>query len=83
MTRSDIIVSIEQIVRDELDDDSIVLHAATSASDVDGWDSLAHVRIVVAIEQAFNTRFSVGDITEIRDVGGLVSMVERAVAPRP
>ena len=77
MDEKDILARIAQIVREELDDDSIVLTPATKASDVEGWDSLAHVRIVVGVEKAFNARFPTGDINRLASVGDLVKLVER------
>lgn len=75
---SDILDRIQDVVRDELDDDEIALTNETSASDVDGWDSLAHVRIVIAIEGEFGVRFDTGKITSLKNVGDLVALVEEA-----
>ena len=69
---------IEEIVRDELDDESIALTEQTRASDVDGWDSLAHVRIVIAVETAFGLRFDTSDIGALKAVGDLAALVERS-----
>ena len=69
---------IEEIVRDELDDESIALTEQTRASDVDGWDSLAHVRIVIAVETAFGLRFDTSDIGALKTVGDLAALVERS-----
>lgn len=68
---------IEEIVRDELDDETISLTPQTKASDVEGWDSLAHVRIVIAVETAFGLRFDTSDIGALKSVGDLVALVER------
>lgn len=68
---------IEEIVRDELDDETITLTPATKASDVEGWDSLAHVRIVIAVETAFGLRFDTRDIGALKSVGDLAALVER------
>lgn len=73
---SDNLDRIQDVVRDELDDDAIVLTSDTKASDVDGWDSLAHVRIVIAIESEFGLRFDTSDITSLKNVGDLVRLVE-------
>jgi acyl carrier protein len=73
---SDILDRIQDVVREELEDDGIVLTPDTKASDVDGWDSLAHVRIVIAIESEFGLRFDTGDITSLKTVGDLARLVE-------
>lgn len=72
-----ILSKIEMIVRDELDDDDIVLTPETRARDVDGWDSLAHIRLMVAVERAFSVRFTTAAITELENVGALISLIER------
>ena len=77
MDSTEILPKIIEIVRDELDDDSIALTRETKARDVEGWDSLAHVRIVIAVETAFSARFGTAEITSLSDVGELVDLVER------
>ena len=76
MTDEEVLRQIEQIVRDELDDDEIHLSMTTRASDVEGWDSLAHIAIVVSVEHAFGAQFSTSEITTLKDVGHLVRLVQ-------
>lgn len=71
---------IEGVVRDELDDDAITLAPWMAAKDVDGWDSLANVRIMVGIERAFKVRFNTVDITKAKNIEVLVAMVQAALA---
>ena len=79
MTDSEILERVNDIVRDVLAIDNLSLQSSTTASDVDGWDSLTHVQIIVAIEKAFNIRFRTGEMTGIADVGDLVSRIARRV----
>ena len=74
-----VLETITQIVREELEDDAIVLTPQTRARDVPGWDSLAHVRIVVAIEDAFDTEFETSAVTGLRNVGDLVDLVDASI----
>ena len=76
MTDEDVLSGINEVVRDQLDDDDIVLGMDTAASDVDGWDSLAHVRIMIAVEEKFGVRFQTSEITSLKSVGGLVSLIQ-------
>lgn len=71
-----VLSEIEAIVRDELDRDDVVLRPETTAKDVEGWDSLTNIRIMVAIERRFWIRFSVMEVTEIPNVGELVKVIE-------
>lgn len=75
MTDDEILSRITDVVRDQLDDDEITLTAATEANSVDGWDSLAHVRIMIAVEEEFGVRFQTSEITSLKNVGGLVALV--------
>ena len=47
-------------------DDSIVLHDTTTAADVDGWDSLMHINIVIAVEKHFGIRFATAEISRLK-----------------
>lgn len=79
MTNQDVLENITDIIRENLDNDDIVLTAETKAEDVDGWDSLAHVRIMVAVEEAFNVRFTTDEITSLKDVGSLIALIQARV----
>ena len=63
------------IFQDVLDDDSLAIDATTTAQDVDGWDSLAHIRLVVSIEKAFALRFSAAEISELQNVGDMAALI--------
>jgi len=63
------------IFQDVLDDDSLEIDATTTAQDVDGWDSLAHIRLVVSIEKAFSLRFSAAEISELQNVGDMAALI--------
>lgn len=69
---------IQQLVpifQDVFDDDSLTIYATTTAEDVDGWDSLAHIRLIVSIEKAFSMRFTAAEISELQNVGEMVNLI--------
>jgi acyl carrier protein len=68
------------IFQDVLDDDSLAIDATTTAQDVDGWDSLAHIRLVVSIEKAFSLRFSAAEISELQNVGDMAALIVKKQA---
>jgi acyl carrier protein len=63
------------IFQDVFDDDTLTIQASTSASDVDGWDSLAHIRLIVALEQAFQVRFRASEVSSFQRVADVVAAI--------
>ncbi len=72
-----IIQGLTPIFRDVFDDDELVISEVTTAPDVEGWDSLANIRIMVSIEKAFGVRFAAAEISRLKDVGTLAELVLR------
>jgi len=70
-----ILQKLTPIFCDVLDDDSLTITQGTTAEDIDGWDSLAHIRLVVSIEKAFNVRFSAAEISGLENVGAMAALI--------
>jgi acyl carrier protein len=64
------------IFHDVLDDDEIVLAPHLTAGDVEGWDSLAHVRLILTIERAFGVSFTASEVGRLKNVGELASLIQ-------
>jgi acyl carrier protein len=79
MTPSGTLEQVAAIVADTLGLDAVTLTPSTTAADVEGWDSLANVQIIVAIEKKFGMRFRTGDIATIRNVGELVARIDARI----
>lgn len=75
MTEDQILRALETIIADIVDHDSVTLTKNTTADDVDGWNSMAHVRILVATEKHFGVRFDTREISSLDDVGVLVDLI--------
>jgi len=76
MDESDIYARLTEIFEDVFDDDSITVTAALSAKDVDGWDSLTHIRLILTVERAFKVKFSTSEIGKMETVGDLVALIK-------
>jgi acyl carrier protein len=76
MDESDIYARLTEIIRDFFDDESITATAALSAKDVDGWDSLTHIRLMLTLEKAFKVKFSTLEIGRMETVGDLVTIIK-------
>lgn len=66
---------LSQVFRDVLDEPDLQLTRATTADDVEAWDSLAHVQLMVAVERAFGIKLRTGEIANLADVGELLDLV--------
>lgn len=80
MDRADILKQVNEIFVEVLDNDAVILSDETTAADVEDWDSLNHIQLVVAIEQQFNLRFSSKEIQTWNNVGELVSCIQNKQA---
>ena len=69
MDVNEIISQYQEIFKDVLDNDDVVLKYETTAADVEDWDSLSHIQIVVAIEKHFKIKFTTAEIREFKNVG--------------
>lgn len=68
------------IFQDVFDNDDIVLTPNLTANEVEGWDSLGHVRLMVAIEKALGISLSTSEITGLANVGELAAVISRKLA---
>ena len=75
MDRSEILKQVQDIFRDILDDEEIVLEDSTTANDVEGWDSLTHIQLIVAIEKQFKIKFTSKEILSWRNVGDMLDSI--------
>lgn len=72
--------SLTRIFCDVFDDDELLISEVTTSLDIEGWDSLANIRIMVSIEKAFGIRFTAAEISNLKDVGALAELVLRKQA---
>jgi acyl carrier protein len=80
MTTEQIYTELTRVFRDVLQAENLVIGPTTVAEDVKGWDSAAHVNLILAIEMELNVVFNTGEIDEMRTVGDLVDAIERKLA---
>ena len=75
MSRDEVFENVKGIIIDFFDDDEIEITEKTVAADVDGWDSLAHISILSALEDRFRIQFNVEDAQHIKCVGDIVDII--------
>ena len=79
MTQSEVITRLQPIF-DDLFMESVVLTPELSADDVEEWTSLLQISILLAVEEAFNIRFRVGEVEATKNVGEFADLIERRAA---
>jgi acyl carrier protein len=75
METAEIYQEFTKIFHDVFNDDSIVVRPDLAANDVEGWDSLSHIRLVLTVERSFGVKFSASEISKLKSVAGLVDLV--------
>lgn len=71
---------LQTVFRNVFGDDQIVLREDMTADDVDGWDSLAHLNLIIAIEKRFGIKFANAEISRLKDAGQNVGTLIQMVA---
>ena len=70
------IEKLTKVFQQVFDDDSIVLTPQTTANDIDDWDSLSHVNLILAVENQFNIRFTQKELLQQKNVGDLIKGID-------
>ena len=76
MNRTEIMAKLNEIFCDVFDDEDIVLTNETTADDIEDWDSLEQINLLVAIEKQFNIKFQLADVADLENVGAMADLVE-------
>lgn len=82
MNREMIYQRINEIFRDIFDDEELTVSAETTAADIEGWDSLVHVNLVISIEKQFEIKFKMEEFSVLRNVGAMVGLIEKYVSEK-
>lgn len=80
MDRTQIIEQLVSVMSDVFDVDDLVVTDATSAEDIEEWDSLSHIRFMITVERLFKFKFRNDEIAELKNVGDLVTAIQKKLA---
>jgi acyl carrier protein len=75
-----ILTQLTCIFREVFDDDDLVLKPELTANDVDGWDSLAHIRLIVSVQKACGVKFSAVEMSRLKNAGDLIALTKRKLS---
>ena len=71
---------LEPVFRQVFDDEAIVLSRATTADDIEAWDSLTHMNLVIALELRFKIKFALGELQQLKNVGDMLDLINKKLA---
>ena len=75
MTREEVFEKLNEVFRDVFDDEDITVTETTNSDDIEDWDSLSHINLVVAVEKEFGIKFSMGETQKMKNVGEMVDII--------
>lgn len=76
----DIMKDLQDIFRDVFDDEELVIQKEMSAEDIEDWDSLAQMRLIVAIEKHFRIQIPIEDVAMLENIGDMISLIKRQMS---
>ena len=80
MEKQGIFEAVQDIFRDNFDDEELVITRETSADDIEDWDSLEQINLLTAMEKKFGLKFRLDDVRDLKNVGDLLDLIERLSA---
>lgn len=75
MTREKAYEVLNEIFREVFDDETLTVGSATTAEDIEDWDSLEHINLVVAVEKKFGVKFNIGEVNGMNNVGEMIETI--------
>lgn len=76
MTIDAMLDQLQSVFRDVFEDDELTIDRQTSADNVEGWDSLMHVSLMINVERVFGVKFSTTQVASLKNVGELMDLIE-------
>ncbi len=80
MDKQSIFEAVQEIFRDNFDDEELVITRETCADDIEDWDSLEQINLLTAMEKNFGLKFKLEDVRGLENVGDLLDLIERLTA---
>lgn len=75
MTRAELFEKVQEIFRDVFDDENLIIKESTNSNDIDDWDSINHINLVVAIESEVKIKFNLEELSTLKDVGAMLDLI--------
>ena len=79
MNRTEIFNKVQEVFREVLEDEELIIKEEYNASDIDEWDSLTHILLVVETEKKFDVKFLSSEIANWKDIGAMISAIQTKI----
>jgi acyl carrier protein len=80
LTTDQIEDTLSRVFQDVFDEDDIVIRPDLSAKDIPAWDSLTHIRLLLTVEREFHIKFSMTEVSDLKNVGELMELIQAKTA---
>jgi acyl carrier protein len=75
MEPADVLTRLTEVFRDVFDDPRLEINARTTAKDIDDWDSITHINLILAVEKAFKVSITTREVANLKEVGDLMQIL--------
>ena len=75
MSREEVFEKVTDIFREVFDDDDLVIGDSTNSDDIEDWDSLEHITLIISMEKEFNMKFDIKEVNKLENVGQMIDMI--------
>ena len=75
VSREEVFERVTDIFRDVCDDDELVISDSTNSEDIEDWDSLEHIQLIVGMEKEFKVKFDIKTVNSLENVGQMVDLI--------
>lgn len=75
MNREEVYEQLTQVFRDVFDNEDITINDNTTADDIDEWDSMEYINLIIAVEEEFSIKFTMGQVNGMKNVGEMVGLI--------
>ena len=76
MSREEIMEKVNEIFREVFADEDLVITDSTNSDDIEDWDSLEHISLIISMEKEFNLKFDIKEVNKLENVGQMVDMIK-------
>lgn len=82
MSREEIMEKVNEIFRDVFDDEELIITDSTNSDDIEDWDSLEHISLIISMEKEFDMKFDIKEVNKLENVGQMVDMIKAKMDER-